>query len=201
MAYFTKFYLPIIVFLAFGAAGCGDDTKDTGEREAAPVAAFTIYDDVHQAFEAGVDVREGRKLLIDNYARVSDPATNRVDPAASREYIDLANRLAEENAGDTLAALPLYKAAEIHQALGDYNSAADIFGRIYGDYPSFSKSGEALFMQAFTYDENLEDYPKAKSLYEEFLAKYPDNTFADDTEMLLKNLGKSDEEMLRSLGQ
>ena len=198
----TRFYFLLLTSLPLVfVTSCGGDstnsTPDTAQVTEQPAGAF---DDVAAAMDSDAGTQEARDLLLDNYARISDSTTGRVDPAASRQYISLAQRLADDADGDTLAALPLYKAAEVYQALGDYQGAAGIFERIHDDYPEFSKSGEALFMLAFTYDENLQDYDRAKELYGQFLEENPNHTFADDTEMLLKNLGKSDEEMLKSLG-
>ena len=198
----TRFYYPFFALLIFTIiTSCGSDspgaTSDVDQVTDRPAGAF---DDVAAAMDGEAGTQEARQLLLENYARISDPTTGRVDPAASQQYITLATRLADDADGDTLAALPLYKAAEVYQALGDYQGAAGVFERIHDDYPEFSKSGEALFMLAFTYDENLRDYDRARELYERFLEENPDHTFADDTEMLLKNLGKTDEEMLQSLG-
>ena len=51
---------------------------------------------------------------------------------------------------------------------------------------------------AFTLDNDLQRHEEAKELYESFLEKYPDDDFADDTQFLLQNLGKTDEEIIQS---
>lgn len=178
---------------------CGDKktTEETIAENSEPT--FVAFADVASAMEDDADLPTVRRMLLEAYPRVSNEQTNNIEVQASEEYLMLANQLADEADGDTLAALPLYKAAEIYQALGDFKGAAMVFERIYNDYPTFSKAGEALFMLGFTYDENLRDTMRARKAYQKFLAEYPNNTFADDTEMLLNNLGKSDEEMLRML--
>lgn len=176
-----------------GSPGEGESQDDNLESRAG------AFDDVATAVEGGASTAEVRKLLLENYRKVSDPTTGHIDPRAGQQYIKLAESLAEESPEDTLAALPLYKAAEVYQALNDYPGAAQVFERIYREYPTFSKAGEALFMLGFTYDENLKDYEKARVTYEKFLSEYPSNTFADDTQLLLQNLGKTDAEMLEML--
>ena len=189
--------LCLSVFCCFLFA-CGDKTpQETIADHSEPT--FVAFADVATAMEEGADLATTRRLLLDAYPRVSNQQTNSIEVQASEEYLLLANQLADKADGDTLAALPLYKAAEVYQALGDFKGAALVFERIYNDYPSFSKAGEALFMLGFTYDENLRDTARARRTYEKFLAEYPTNTFADDTQMLLSNLGKSDEEMLQML--
>lgn len=191
----------IISVLSLSLFACGGDSspQETIAENSEPT--FVAFADVASAMEEGADVATSRRLLLEAYPRVSNKRTNAIEVQASEEYLLLANQLADQADGDTLAAMPLYKAAEIYQALGDFKGAALVFERIYTDYPSFSKAGEALFMLGFTYDENLRDTARARQTYEKFLAEYPNNTFADDTQMLLNNLGKSDEEMLRMLEQ
>ena len=187
--------------LILTACGSGTEESDTPAQSEQLADAPLPFDDIAAALDAQRPAGEIAGMLLRDYAKVSNDRTGMVDPAAGSQYIELADRLATEAKGDTVAALPLYKAAEVHQALGNFRGAIDIFERVYREYPNFSKAGEALFMLGFTYDENLREYDKAREAYTTFLEKYPNNTFADDTEMLLSNLGKSDEEMLKSLQQ
>ena len=55
-------------------------------------------------------------------------------------------------------------------------------------------------MKAFTYDNEMGEKEKAKALYTEFLEKYPNDDFADDTKFLLENLFKSNEEIIQEFG-
>lgn len=54
-------------------------------------------------------------------------------------------------------------------------------------------------MKGFLFDGTLHDSINAAKYYQEFLNKYPNNQFAKDAKMLLQNLGKSDEEVLKDL--
>ena len=47
------------------------------------------------------------------------------------------------------------------------------------------------------YENNLGDLNAAKSIYEQFLEKYPDDEFADDAAVSIKNLGKTPEELIK----
>ena len=58
-----------------------------------------------------------------------------------------------------------------------------------------------MFLKAFTFDNDLKDYENARKYYEEFLAKYPNNEFAESAKFLLDNLGKSDEELRQIIEQ
>lgn len=193
--FITHFLLFSCLLLA--ACGSNNETVETAVTPETPVA---------EAFEpaaAALKNNEGPAkiggLLMQRFNAVSDAQTGALDMKASKSFVDLAEQLAQKHPNDTLAALPLYRAAEVVRAMNDPKRAAAIYEQVHQSYPTFSKAAESLFMLAFTYDEDLNDMGKAKETYEKFLKLYPDNSFADDTKMLLENLGKSDEEILKEL--
>ncbi len=91
----------------------------------------------------------------------------------------------------------LFKAADISMNLFESGKSIEIYNRILKDYPDFEKAPQCLFLKAFVYENNMNDIEKARKYYEEFLEKYPDDDFADDAEMSLKNLGKTPEELIK----
>ncbi len=95
----------------------------------------------------------------------------------------------------------LHKAGETARSIKTYNKAISIYDWIYSQYPDDPRASQALFLKAFTYDNDLKNLDVARSLYEEYLEKYPNEDFADDTQFLLSNLGKSDEEILQELNK
>ncbi|MBC6996501.1 tetratricopeptide repeat protein [Neolewinella lacunae] len=182
-------------FLLFFTA-CGGNS---GSGDATASAQTDVFADAAAALAADEGAGRVARLLADNFSRLSDPATGALNMAASEQYVGLAEALAGKYPGDTLAALPLYRAAEVVRAMGNSERTAQIYARVHQEYPNFSKAPEALFMLAFTYDEELRDLDRAKATYQLFLERYPNNDFADDATMLIENLGKSDEEVLREL--
>ena len=108
-------------------------------------------------------------------------------------YIDEANAQPEnENAPGYL-----FKAAELAMNLGKNQQAMDLYNKVIYSYPDFEKAPECLFLLAFIYENTLQNYGKAKELYEMFLEKYPEHDFADDAQFSLQYLGKSPEELMR----
>ncbi len=95
----------------------------------------------------------------------------------------------------------LHQAAEASRSIGAFDRALMFYDWILDKYPESPKASQALFLKAFTYDNNKKDIAKAREYYQEFLKKYPKDEFADDAQFLLGNLGKSDEEILRELTQ
>jgi TolA-binding protein len=186
------------VLSAFVFTACGGNDQQAANDEVTRTAP-NVYAAAVTAFEAGEGPAAVSKLLMDNFQAVSDPKTGALNVETSQDFVTMATQLAEKYPTDTLAAMPLYRAAEVVRALNDPVQTALIYQKVYNSYPSFSKAPEALFMLGFTFDEDLGDLEKARTTYNDFLSKFPNHSFADDTQMLLENLGKTDEEILKEL--
>ena len=104
---------------------------------------------------------------------------------------------ADEFPTDTEAAPYLFKAGDMAMNLNMPRKAIQMFNRILADYSDYEKTPQCLFLKGYVYENNLGDLQKAKAIYEEFLEKYPDDEFADDAEVSIKNLGKSPEELIK----
>ncbi len=98
---------------------------------------------------------------------------------------------------DSLSAAYLSKAGETARALQQFDKVLEISEKIEKSYPDSRAAAGAMFMKAFTLDNDLKRYNEAKLAYEAFLKKYPNDEFADDAQFLLNNLGKSPEEIIK----
>lgn len=186
--------------MLLSACGGGDtSTTSVEDNKTSKAEVSTAFIAADNAMKDGKSAEEVSNLLMNNFNAVSDPNTGTLNLSASQEFARIARELADKYPADTTVAMPFYRSAEVVRAMNDPKRAATIYKDVYGRYPSFSKAGEAMFMLAFTYDEDLKDYESAKATYTEFLKNHPNHSFADDTEMLLENLGKSDEEILKDL--
>ncbi|MDQ3015581.1 MAG: tetratricopeptide repeat protein [Bacteroidota bacterium] len=119
----------------------------------------------------------------------------RLDEHIARLYVDASE--AAVMAQPELPSAPeyLHRAAETARTLRDIPKAISLYDWIIKRYPQHERGATALFLKAFTYDNDLKDYTNAKVYYEDFLVKYPNNEFAESAKFLLENLGKSDEEL------
>ncbi len=95
----------------------------------------------------------------------------------------------------------LLRAGEMASLINQHTKSLGYYERILAEYPGHPKAATAMFMKGYTLDDKLGRLEEAKAVYDAFLAKYPDNDFADDTEFLLKNLGKSEEEIIKQFEQ
>ncbi|WP_367389885.1 tol-pal system YbgF family protein [Lewinella sp. LCG006] len=130
---------------------------------------------------------------------ITDPTTQRLVPNVAKQYIALTEIYAKAKPDAPESPEQLYKAGEIARSIGAYQQALSIYATIEGFFPQYEKAPKALFMQGFTYAEDLGDEEKAREFYEAFIAKYPNDDFVDDAQILLETLGKSDEEIFQQL--
>lgn len=97
------------------------------------------------------------------------------------------------------AAKKLYDAGGLFMSVGDSEKAIAAWQKVLDSYSTSKWAKNALIEQAFISENVLQDLEKAKVLYEKFIEKYPNDEFTDDAEFSLKNLGKSPDEVLKSL--
>lgn len=91
----------------------------------------------------------------------------------------------------------LFKAANLSINLGWGQSAIDILNKFISTYPDHAKTPEAYFYKGYVYDNQLNDDVKAGEVYQAYIEKYPNHDFAAAAEASIKNLGKTDEELIK----
>ncbi len=177
---------------------------------ASPATAFSIYQLFPEAFPGSDKIDEAKSWLpasvpplaerIDSMAtRIVNFKTGQLDARIAKDYIETCEISALLMPASADAAKMLYKAGEVSRAISANDKALEYYEQVYTNYPNDKYASEALFMHAFTLDNDLKRYDEAKVLYETFLKKYPKDDFTDDAQFLLKNLGKSEEEIFQSL--
>ncbi len=126
-----------------------------------------------------------------------------IDTGTVRSAAEKTLVYAERFPQDSLTPQFLFNAADASRGIGDYERAVDLWGQITQEYEGYKRAPEALFFQAFTFDENLRDTAQARQKYEAFLEKYPKHPIANDARMLLKAVksGKSPEELVKEFEQ
>ena len=120
-----------------------------------------------------------------------------VDKNKANELIAAYFEFADEFPENEQSPAYLFKAGDMSMNLNMPRKAIQVFDRILKDYPDFQKAPQCLFLKGYVYENSLGELGEAKKIYEEFLIKYPDDDFADDAEVSIKNLGKSPEELIK----
>ncbi|MBK9335654.1 MAG: tetratricopeptide repeat protein [Lewinellaceae bacterium] len=94
------------------------------------------------------------------------------------------------------------KAAGLAKTIGEPNTALRFYYNVAEKLPAHPKAPTALFMMGFIYENDLKDMEKAKSTYEEFLKRYPnDPDYVDDAQNALQFLGIPPEEIIKQFEQ
>lgn len=91
----------------------------------------------------------------------------------------------------------LFKAGEISMSMNRGPEAVKCFEQVGNNYPDYDKAPYSLFLQAFIFDNQMNDDKKAGEIYKAFIKKYPDHNMVKDAEFSIQNLGKTDEELIK----
>ncbi|MEL6255841.1 MAG: tetratricopeptide repeat protein [Bacteroidota bacterium] len=91
-------------------------------------------------------------------------------------------------------------AASLYQnTLQQLDKALALNDKIIADYPESERAIFALFNKGYIYNNYIRDTNMAKSIYTDFIAKYPNHKLATDASVELQFLGKSAKEMLEEI--
>ena len=120
----------------------------------------------------------------------------RLDKRKALDLVNLYEDFADGNPDDPRSADYLFRAADISINLNRPTKTIALFDKLMGRYPTHEKAPTALFLKGFVMEDQMQDYEGAGEVYELFLEKYPNSSFADDAEMSLKNLGKTPEQLI-----
>ncbi|MCB0806688.1 MAG: tetratricopeptide repeat protein [Bacteroidales bacterium] len=123
--------------------------------------------------------------------------TKMIDRKLAGELVDKYVAYADAYPEDPQTPQILFKAGDLSMNMNMSRKAIQIFDRVMNNYPDYEKTPQCLFLKGYIYENDLKDLKTAKQIYEDFLDKYPDDEFADDAEISIKNLGKSPEELIR----
>lgn len=120
------------------------------------------------------------------------------DPATSRRMMNTYLRFVDHFPQDTMAAIYLYRASDLAFNIGCFDTTISCLYRIVDDYPEFEEASTCYYLIGNAYEE----YGKLDSAvmaYKEYLRFYPDQPFAESAQSAIDNIGKSPEELLRSI--
>ena len=93
----------------------------------------------------------------------------------------------------------MFRAAQLYfQLQEDAVKSATTYEALSERYPKHRLGHQALFVAGFTYADHLQNYKKAKELYEKYLSSYPDSSMAPTAQFELDHLGMSAEEVLNA---
>lgn len=116
---------------------------------------------------------------------------------AAQDLMLIYEKYVDQHPNDSLAADYLFRNAQIALSLKLGSRAAMYLEQFGNKYPQHPNVPNALFMQAFVYETELNNTELAKQKYEAFVTKYPGHELYADAKTSLLNLGKTDEELIK----
>ncbi len=106
-------------------------------------------------------------------------------------YLEFASKYPD----DELAPEFIFKAGQRCNVTGEHQKAIELFKQVIEKYPKHKIAEEALFLQAYVYENSLQDYVHAKATYAKFIELYPNSELAEDAKLSMQNLGKTPEQI------
>lgn len=174
-------------------------------------AADVVWKSLNRQFPDDQSIKE-QNIRLDSIASVTDdyvqylfdqvllnPDKMGLNEAASQKYVDGVEALALVEPQNENIPLHLYRAGEIARQLRHLNKAMSIYDWILSDYPNYEKIPTILFIKGFTLEEDFDDQATALTVYKEFMQRFPEHNLAKSVEILIKNSGKSTEEILSEI--
>lgn len=138
------------------------------------------------------------KAVTDLESVLMTDTTSLLDRTKALELIQAYENFANALPEDSLSPEYLFKGAEILMNVQMGSRAIGNHQRIINNYPDFDKISYCLFLQAFIYENQLQQYEVAKQIYMKFIDQFPDHPLADDAQVSMDNMGKSLEELIES---
>ena len=124
-------------------------------------------------------------------------STEQLNLEKAKKMISLYERFYQNYHKFPEAADFLFKAGEIAENIEQPYRAINFYTRCYEEYPAFKYTAECLFHMANLYDYKLNNYIKAKALYEEVKVQFPKSQMAKDADAAIKLMKKTDQEMIK----
>lgn len=157
------------------------------------LALFTLV----LLFACGAGRDEKIASIKDLESRLLKDSVSAKDEVAAYNLQVAYTDFAEDFPKDPEASEYLFKAANLSINLGWGESAINILNKFIDLYPNDKRTPEAYFYKAFVYDNQINDDVRAGEVYRTYIEKYPSHEFASAADASIKNLGKSDEDLIK----
>jgi TolA-binding protein len=95
-----------------------------------------------------------------------------------QEALDSLNIMYEKYKGSKLSDEILWLLSSIYLEKGEFQKSIELLNIIVDEYGEDIFGDDAFFRMAEIYDYQIQDIEKSKSLYQEFLSKYPGSLYA-----------------------
>lgn len=131
---------------------------------------------VRDQIKQKVELKRTNELFSTTLARVREETGAKVDEAAWDEY--------------TYSFLTEDEAFMLAQGELKPDEKIRSLEALIRRHPKGARAPQALFLAAFTWAEELKDYPKAKQTFDRFLKEYPEGELAASARWMLQNMDR-----------
>jgi len=140
-----------------------------------------------------------RKRAFDNVTKLEKDISTKsgnVDSTKVAVLTTAYREFAVKFSTDSLAPVYLLRAGGLFMNVGKSLKAIESLDQVTEKYGSSPQAPQALFLEAFIFENMLGNMSKAKELYSQFLARFPKHDLANDAQSSLNNLGKTPEQLV-----
>jgi len=148
-----------------------------------------------------VDLATEIKALEDSVYTENREGFRLMQEKNARLLIEKYEAFAKTAVEETEAIDALFKAISVAQYNKSYAKAAQLLKEIYTKYPKSNGAVRARFDEAYLYDDKIQNFDKAKELYEAFIKDYPDSKYTTTAEQCLSILGEDLDDILKRVQQ
>ncbi|MCD6019052.1 MAG: hypothetical protein K0S53_2173 [Bacteroidetes bacterium] len=176
-----------LLFSSLLFISCSTETTSEQKQEAKKGISIVVADDCASRLNQAKRLDE--VLLKANAVNTSDAEK------AIKAFYEFSSNCKT----DTLAPVFLIKAGQVAQSIRKYTQAQSFFTKCIDEFPKFKSRGAAMFLLAQLYDDPaiLNNESEARTLYHQIIREYPQSSYANDANACIRNLGKSDEELVK----
>ncbi|MBM4172421.1 MAG: tetratricopeptide repeat protein [Ignavibacteria bacterium] len=138
-----------------------------------------------------------------------DGALKMVDEQKYKEALNEFLKIVSEYPESEIASAALLECAKLYHNFNfeglskeeSLEKAVEFYTRVYKEYPKSIGAPPSMMMTGFVLANELNQFEKAKTVYEEFLNQYPNSELIASVRIELENLGKTPDEILeKSIG-
>lgn len=139
-----------------------------------------------------------RQKAVDHIKKIEAEMKKSMElkPAIADSALAAYDNFIAEFPQDSISPDLLFKGAEIATAIREYTRALTYYKEIDKNYPKYKLYPESLFLQASLLDNYIDRDGEALGAYQKVIDKFPGTTYAQDAASAIKNLGKSDAELI-----
>ena len=148
-----------------------------------------------QPADGSADLRSEITKLEDQILETGDASENK---DVAKQLVEKSTEFAEQYPENEQTAEVLFKAADVARGAKEYGKAVKLWGQVWRDYPNFEKAPMALFLQGFTFDQDVKDPNLAAQYYEKFLKIFPNNEMVPQVQKLLKVVNTDPNDLIKS---